>query len=320
MFIKTSYSFLKHLKIIKNFSEHTLRSYAVDLNSLKEFLEKENQKTLPIRYDQDYEKRPEKTDLDFTTLDKRALRHFIAELAEKEKNKRTIARRLSALRSFFKFAFREKIIVENPMEEIESPKLDKRIPHFLSYDQVRTLFEQPDIATYLGLRDRAMMELLYSSGLRVSELVGLSHPDFDRINCLMRLKGKGKKERVVPITKNAASWVEQYLSHPDRHLNRDGCLAQKDPKALFLSRLGTRLTTRSVDRKFSHYLIQSGLAGTITPHTIRHTIATHWLENGMDLKTIQALLGHSSLATTTLYTHVSTKLKKEVYDKAHPRA
>ena len=136
----------------------------------------------------------------------------------------------------------------------------------------------------------------------------------------MKLRGKGKKERIVPITKNAAEWVQSYLEHPERRLNSTSHSPEVDPKAIFLNKHGTRLTTRSVDRKFDYYLKQSGSASHITPHTIRHTIATHWLENGMDLKTIQVLLGHSSLSTTTIYTQVSTKLKKKIYDKTHPRA
>jgi integrase/recombinase XerC len=164
------------------------------------------------------------------------------------------------------------------------------------------------------------MELFYSSGLRVSELVALNREDFEKENLLLKLQGKGKKERIVPITKNASEWIQAYLDHAERHQEIHGHMAQVDSQAIFLNRLGTRLTTRSVDRNFDRYLTASGLAGTVTPHTIRHTIATHWLDNGMDLKTIQVLLGHSSLATTTIYTQVSKNLKKKVHDEAHPRA
>ena len=142
----------------------------------------------------------------------------------------------------------------------------------------------------------------------------MNRDDFYPDEFLIRVRGKGKKERVIPITKNAIDWIKGCLNHPEK------VFIQQDPKAIFLNRHGTRLTTRSIDRNFEKYLVSSGLSGTITPHTIRHTIATHWLENGMDLKTIQTLLGHSCLATTTIYTQVSPKLKKEVYDRAHPRA
>lgn len=329
MFIKAAYQFLEHLKVVKNASEHTIRNYAIDLNSLKIYLEKAyldslKEQELPhkIQYDLRYEERESPHDhlLTLETIDRKTIRGFLAYLSAQSQQKRTIARRLSSLRTFFKYLYTQKFLSVNPIEDIETPKLDKRLPHSLSYDQVLRLFEQPELSNYLGFRDRAILELFYSSGLRVSELVALNREDFDPHNLLLKLKGKGKKERIVPITKNAAQWMTDVLNHPERHHNLEGHLAEVDAKAIFLNRLGTRLTTRSVDRNFDRYLKSSGLAGKVTPHTIRHTIATHWLENGMDLKTIQVLLGHSSLATTTLYTQVSTSLKKQVYDETHPRA
>ena len=164
------------------------------------------------------------------------------------------------------------------------------------------------------------MELFYSSGLRVSELVTLNRGDVDTNRHTVRIRGKGKKERVIPITPKAAQWIGDYLRHADRCKNVDGHLAQVDKEAIFLNKLGTRLSARSVDRNFARYFLASGLPLKVTPHTIRHTIATHWLEQGMDLKTIQTILGHRSVAATTIYTRVSPKLKKQVYDKAHPRA
>lgn len=324
--IREAHAFLQYLASVKNASEHTLRNYAIDLNALKEFLEGEHFKLPPG------EQNPKIrailtepfplaiTPYSLGGIDRKLLRHFLASLAEGGVQKRTLVRRISSLRSFFKYCVRENWIGHNPAEEIESPKLEKRIPTSLSYQQIQHLFDQPDTRSYLGFRDRCIMELFYSSGLRVSELVGLNRSDFDSEKFLVKLKGKGKKERIVPITKNAADWILAYLDHPERHQNVEGHLSEADHEAIFLNRLGTRLTTRSVDRKFDKYLFSSGLAGKVTPHTIRHTIATHWLENGMDLKTIQLLLGHSSLATTTLYTQVSPKLKKKVYDATHPRA
>jgi integrase/recombinase XerC len=231
-----------------------------------------------------------------------------------------MARRLASLRTFLRWAVSTGKAPSNPAEEIENPKLEKNIPHPLTYDEVQRLLDLPDTNSYLGYRDRCIMELFYSSGLRVSELCFLDRIDIDREQLLIRLKGKGRKERLVPITQNAADWIQGYLDHPERALSMDGHLSQVDDKAIFLNKLGTRLTTRSVDRMFYKYLRMSSLAGKVTPHTIRHTIATHWLENGMHLKTIQLLLGHSALSTTTIYTQVSSKLKKEVYEKAHPRA
>lgn len=329
MFIPTAYRFLNHLKAVKNASEHTVRNYAIDLNALKNYLEKEwlkNHKAedLPskISHTLSYDDRWKGKDnlLPLETINKKTIRGFLANLSAENNNKRTIVRRLSSLRTFFKYAISQNLIAINPIEDLETPKLEKKIPLSISYEQIRKLLEQPDSSTYLGLRDRAIMELFYSSGLRVSELVALNRHDFDPQNLLIKLKGKGKKERVVPITKNAAEWITAYLTHAERHMDTEGHSAQVDDDAIFLNKHGTRLTTRSVDRNFDRYLKESGLANKITPHTIRHTIATHWLENGMDLKTVQVLLGHSSLATTTIYTQVSTNLKKKVYDAAHPRA
>ena len=325
MFFSTVAKFLDHLRFVKNASEHTLRNYTIDLNDFKDFVMNEthpNQpKTEKIPYNRPYKARDEDDKLiPLSSLNSRMLRQYLFHLTEKGVNRRTIVRRLATLRSFFKFACGQDLIAENPAEDIENPKLDKKIPAPLSYDQVLELFNQPDESTLLGFRDRVILELFYSSGLRVSELVALNREDFDADNLLLLVRGKGKKERIVPITKNACEWICRYLDHAERYVEVNGHRAQLDERAIFLNREGTRLSPRSVDRKFDKYMVMSGLAGKATPHTIRHTIATHWLENGMDLKTIQVLLGHSSLSTTTIYTRVSTKLKKDVYDKTHPRA
>ena len=329
MFIEACYRFLEHLKIVRNASEHTVRNYAIDLNSFKSYLEMEwltetppDERPGKISYTDSYLHRATLFDqaLVLKKIDRKTIRGFLAWLNSNQQNKRTVARRLSSLRSFFKYAQTQSLLEANPTEELDSPKLDKLLPVSLNYEQLTQLFDQPDTSTYLGYRDRTIMELFYSSGLRVSELAALNRQDFDYENLTVKLRGKGKKERIIPITKNAADWIKSYLDHSERHHDSDMHMAQVDPHAIFLNKLGTRLTTRSVDRKFDHYLTQSGLAGKVTPHTIRHTIATHWLENGMDLKTIQVLLGHSSLATTTIYTQVSSKLKKKVYDETHPRA
>ena len=293
--------FLEDLEVAKNASSHTVRNYSLDLAVFKGYLGKEKVEELK-------------------RLDKKAIRGYLSYLNSQQVAKRTFLRRLASLRSFFKFLKKKESIPSNPMEEIDTPKLKKDLPTPLSYAQVERLFEQPDLSDYLGFRDRCIMELFYSSGLRVSELVSLSRADFDRDSLRLRIQGKGRKERIIPITKTAAKWLEDYLNHPERHLDGETHQAEKNKEAIFLNKWGERITERSVDRKFESYLLSSGLAGKITPHTIRHTIATHWLEKGMDLKTIQMLLGHSSLATTTIYTRVSTRLKREVYDKAHPRA
>ena len=288
--------FLTYLQAIKNASVHTIRNYGMDLADFQGFTQEVN----------------------LTLIDKRMIRGYLAHLNQKKATKRTILRRLSALRSFFKYLLKEGAISHNPLEEIDAPKLEKTIPAPLTREEIDRLFEQPDSKNYLGFRDRCIMELFYSSGLRISELAGLDRKDFDKENLTLRVKGKGKKERLIPITKNAAEWINNYLNHPERTLDSDLHQAEKNQTAIFLNKWGERISVRSIDRNFKLYLRQSGLAAKATPHTIRHTIATHWLENGMDLKTIQILLGHSSLATTTIYTKVSTKLKKVVYDKTHP--
>lgn len=295
-FSEGSKRFLNYLRVAKGVSEHTLRGYQIDLTSFFNF------------------SKDEEKCLDLTSVSKRLVRRYLAHLYEKKASPRTILRRLSALRSLYRYAMKERLVDKNPLEEIDSPKKEKKLPVSMSYEQVQHLFAQPDLSTYTGYRDRAIMELFYSSGLRLSELVGLNRNDFDARNLLLNIFGKGKKQRRTPITETAAKWLTDYLNHRERFG------IEKDSQAIFLNKWGTRLTARSVDRNFAAYLKTSGLSERITPHTIRHTIATHWLENGMDLKTIQLLLGHTCLATTTIYTHVSSKLKREVYDKTHPRA
>jgi len=336
-FIPCAYRYLNYLRAVKGASGHTIRNYCLDLDAFKTFIEKQvlqlpQERCLP-RLNLLLKETAALTDLTnsdktgapqdkifLNQIDKKIVRQYLSDLSGRQATRRTILRRLSSLRSFFKFLTKEKVLANNPLEEVEGPKPEKRIPVSISYEQVERFFAQPDTSTYLGFRDRCIMELFYSSGLRVSELVGLDRSDFDVLNQRLRIMGKGSKERIVPVTKNAVVWLNSYLEHSDRYVDGKEHAAQEDAQAIFLNKWGKRLTVRSVDRKFDQYLLASGLANKITPHTIRHTIATHWLEKGMDLKTIQTLLGHSSLATTTIYTQVSTRLKREVYDKAHPRA
>lgn len=279
-------SFFEYLKGVRNVSPHTLRNYEIDLRAFMDFSE------------------------GVVTVKK--IRQFISEEHQRGLKKRSILRRLSAIRSFCKYLVRKKLLPDNPCDDITPPKLDKPIPKFLTYDQIIALFAAPNITTYLGYRDRTIMEVLYSSGLRVSELCGLDKGDLDFKLLLIKVKGKGKKERVVPFTTTAMEWLKKYLSHPGR--------VEKEKEAIFLNRSGGRLTTRSVDRLFVDYKKKCGIALPITPHILRHSIATHLLENGMDLKMIQEILGHTNLTTTTIYTAVSGKLKKETYRRCHPLA
>lgn len=282
--------YLEHLAKAKGASAHTVRAYQTDYKHFEKFSEGGA----------------------LAEMNKRLIRRYLASLHEGGASTRTILRRLSALRSFFEFARREKWVEVNPLEDLDSPRRERKIPPTVTYLQVEHLLAQPDLTTTLGLRDRAILELFYSSGLRLSELVGLNRENFDREELTLQIFGKGKKERTAPLTQTAAEWIERYLADPGR--------IEGDSRAIFLNHRGKRLTARSVDRLFAGYLKASGLSERITPHVIRHTIATHWLEKGMDLKTIQMLLGHTSLTTTTIYTHVSTQLKRDVYQKTHPRA
>lgn len=290
--------FLAYLKTVRGASEHTVRGYATDLALLVTFMLENH----------------------IDALSKKDIRSFIVAQRDRGTSKRTVARRLSSFRSFFRFCLRQKIMAENPMEGVDSPKLDRPIPTSLSYDQVERFLNLPNVEDYLGLRDKAMLELFYSSGLRVSELAGLNRAHFDEEELLLLVRGKGKKERMVPITENAASWIRRYLGHEERHMQTAAHAAEEDHEAIFLNCFGKRISPRSIDRLFKTYLQKSGLVMNVTPHTIRHTIATHWLEQGMDLKTIQLLLGHASMATTTIYTEVSSSLKKQTVATHHPRA
>jgi len=280
-------NFLLHLETVRNYSEHTLRNYAADLELFQKH-----------------------TNAQLAHIGRREVRSFLSALVARGDSRATQLRRVSALRSFFAYLVKTKIRQKTPFDEMDPMKRVKSLPHPVTFEEIHRFFDQPDTTTYLGVRDRAMMELLYSSGLRVSELTLLNIGEYNPKERLVSVRGKGKKERIVPVTKAACEWIGHYLMHPSRK--------PKDTHALFLNKFGERLSARSIDRLFQKYLLQSGLPKKVTPHTIRHSIATHLLENGMDLKTIQELLGHESLSTTTIYTQVSTSLKRDVYDHTHP--
>lgn len=323
--LNASYQFLEHLKVVKNSSPHTVRNYAIDLDDFFSFVWNRintSEEEIPTPRIHHIEKTldcPIKI-LIKEHLHRREVRMWIAHLHERGVTKKTIVRKIASMRSFCRYLLSKQHLEENPMEEIQSPKVEKKIPQSLELKQVENLLSQPDTTNYLGLRDRVILEILYSSGLRVSELVALNKSDIDWQESLIKLRGKGKKERIVPLTPHALEWLRAYVNHPERHVDIDGHQAEVDKEAIFLNRLGTRLTARSVDRGFSRYFKLSGIAGKATPHDIRHTIATEWLNLGMDLKTIQKILGHTSLSTTTIYTKVTSQHKKEVYETTHPTA
>ncbi len=249
-------------------------------------------------------------------VDANQIRAFLAFLHEREYSKATTARKLATLRSFYKFCLRRGMINTNPVATIRTPKQERHLPKFLEIDQVKQLLNTPDETTLLGARDKAMLETLYSTGVRVSELVALNITDVDVPGESLRVRGKGRKERVSPIGPTAIASIRKYLDLR----TADPRSSTFDQEALFVNKHGQRLSTRSVRRKLDKYLVQCGLDPSISPHTLRHTFATHLLNNGADLRSVQELLGHQSISTTQIYTHVTTKQLKEDYDESHPRA
>lgn len=291
-------NFINHLKVFRHASIHTVRNYLIDLGDFANFMDEKKYK--------------------LEKADRKMMREYIGKLSLSGLKKRSLQRKISTLRSFFKHLTKFCAFPSDPMELIEPMKQAEAVPKALSKEEIELFFKLPDVGTYLGLRDRVIFELLYSSGLRVAELQGLDKSDVDFSTRLIQVRGKGNKNRIVPITENCRNWLELYLNHMERDLKTSEHEPAIDNQAIFLNRFGKRITTRSIDRLFKEYLLKSGLPAKVTPHVIRHSIATHWLENGMNLKVIQEILGHESLATTQIYTKVSKKHKQEGYAKAHP--
>jgi len=282
--------FINYLKIEKNSSDHTIINYTIDLKAFSLFL----------------------GSADINSVDHLVLRRFLAELRGKNYSKRTIARKLASLRSFFKFLYREGHLKSNPITAVSSPKLDKKLPKFLDTGKVTKLILSPDVKTESGLRDRAILETLYSCGIRVSELVGLDMDDIDFISGVIKVLGKGRKERMVPIGDMALGSIRKYADGRDESV--------KGRRAVFLNSRGGRLTDRSVRRVVDKYIHACSIEEKISPHSLRHSFATHLLDKGADLRSVQELLGHMNLSTTQIYTHVTMERLKNAYDKAHPRA
>jgi len=279
--------FLSYLEIEKNYSPHTITNYKIDLEEFLNFVE----------------------GAAMEKVDHFLLRKFLACLRAKEFRPRTVSRKLSAIRSFFKFLNREGLIQNNPAILLMSPKLDKPLPKFLTEKEMAAFIELPDLKKELGRRDRAILETLYTSGMRVSELVGLNVEDIDFIGNITKVLGKGRKERLVPVGNKAIDAIKEYVDYRPRKA-----------KALFLNKNGKRLTDRGVRVIISKYIQVVSVHQNISPHIFRHSFATHLLNRGADLRSVQELLGHASLSTTQIYTHVTTDRLKKVYDQAHPRA
>ena len=291
--------FLQYLLVERNASELTIKSYREDLEALIEYLD-ESFGSVPV---------PDQ----ITTLD---LRRYFSALGEAGYAKASIARRLASLRSFFRFAQREDLSSTNPAKPLRNPRKARKLPHFLSTDEIGKLLDTPPVTSAAGLRDRAMLETIYSAGMRVSELVGMNDGDLDFEEGLVRIRGKGRKERWGPIGSFARRALQNWLSK--RQLAEDMGSGLETP--IFTNRFGRRITTRSVGRMMEKYIKLSGLDLRTSPHTLRHSFATHLLDQGADIRSVQELLGHKSLSTTQIYTHVSTASLRRIYEVAHPRA
>jgi tyrosine recombinase XerC len=282
-------NFLRYLEVQKDASRHTLRAYRKDLEEFSAFVGKE----------------PEAVEM----MD---VRGFVAQQVKEGRNRTTAGRRLAAIRSFLRYLHREGYLKANPARLVSTPKTQKLLPKFLTVDDVFSLIEKPEGIGFMMARDRAILELLYSSGLRVSEVAGLNAEDVNTREGLVKVRGKGKKERVLPVGAKAVDAIKSYLV--------EKVLLKRRDRAMFLNRRGTRLSDRGIRRIVVKYARLSGIRDDIGPHTLRHTFASHLLQAGADLRVIQELLGHSSLSTTQKYTHLDVAHLMDIYDKAHPLA
>ena len=288
---------MRYLQVERNASDLTIKSYREDLTALMEYLSGQTG-VMP---------RPS----EITPLD---LRQYVSALHQAGYAKSSVARHLATLRSFFRFAQREGLSDQNPAKPLRNPRPDRKLPHFLTTDEISQLLHAPPADEPMGLRDRAILETTYSAGLRVSELVAINDDDLDLEGGLVRVRGKGRRERLAPLGRYAIRAISRWMGA--RTLPR----ALRTERPLFLNKFGHRLTTRSVARMLEKYLKQTGLDRRTSPHTLRHSFATHLLDRGADIRSVQELLGHKSLVTTQIYTHISTAGLREAYEKAHPRA
>src|SRR3989339_157851 len=288
-------NFLQHLRAERGFSQHTWKAYKTDLAEFYEFLRKHYP-----------EKKPEK-------CDRLIFRDYFSFLSKRGLSRASVIRKVAALRSFFKFLSREGLVEKNPFLYIATPKREKRIPVFLSEQEVRELFEVKG----LSVRDRAMLEMLYSAGIRIEELVNLNSSDIDILGGMIRVFGKGSKERIVPVGDKSLKALHDYMAERGEILkNKPSALSG----ALFLNRDGARISVRGARKTLHKWFLMAGINKKVSPHTLRHSFATHLLDRGCDLRSVQEMLGHKSLSTTQVYTHVTPESLKRVYEKAHPRA
>lgn len=323
--------FLNYLRYERHFSEHTAKCYGADLVQFCAFLasgstpsgatgQAEASQTNPWSTQTGGTATAVETQTGVTQLilavEANTIRRYMAHLNEKQYSKSTTARKLATLRSFYKFLVKRNHLESNPVSSVKTPKQEKKLPKFLEYEEVQLLLNTPPTNTWLGARDRAILEVLYSTGMRVSEVAALNLEDVDFLGEVVHIRGKGKKERLSPVGSSALQAIQRYIEFRNRRMESD---SNFDAKVLFANKHGKRLSVRSIRRKMDKYLAEAGLDPTISPHTLRHSFATHMLNNGADLRSVQELLGHQSLSTTQIYTHLTTSHIKEVYERSHPR-
>lgn len=290
------HDFINYLTVERGLAANTLESYGRDLRQFIQYLTEQDAATLPQAT------RP-------------AIVSYLASLQKKGRATSTICRNLAAIKSFFRFLVQERIVASDPTADLESPKMEKRLPKVLSVQEVDELLSCPDLKTASGLRDKAMLELLYATGIRVSELIALDLSDINLEIGYIRCFGKGSKERIVPLGSVAIRHVGEYLRSGRLKLVRD-----REETSLFVNHHGRRLTRQGFWKIIKKYARAANIAKDIMPHTLRHSFATHLLENGADLRSVQEMLGHADISTTQIYTHVTRNRLKEVYSKTHPRA
>lgn len=294
--------FLNHLRIEKSASSMTLISYRTDLSQFLDYLSA--QQNLPVE------------SISKEMVTHRTVRNYMAHLQKSGFSRSTMARKLASIRSFVKYLCREEILPGNPIAAVATPKQEKKLPRFLYPAEVEDLLNAPDMTRGAGIRDKAILELFYASGIRVSELVSLDMQDMDLMEGAVRVLGKGNKEREIPIGVKAIEALNAYIEGPRKRMQK---LSQRNEKAVFLNKFGRRLTARSVRNIVNKYVEEIALNQKVSPHTLRHTFATHLLNGGADLRAVQELLGHVKLSTTQVYTHVTKDRLKTVYEQTHPR-
>lgn len=297
--------FLQHLRYERNVSTHTLRNYSSDLEQFRDYLLM----------------RGKVSDIPVSEIDHLTIREWMAELHGDNKKKTSIARKLASLRTFFQFLVREGVQENNPAKLVATPRVERKLPTHLSMEDAVRFIETPDLNSDLGRRDRAILEFLYATGIRVGELVNLNLKDIDFREKLVRVTGKRKKQRILPFGEPALQALMYYLNETRAAFLNNCPPSERDDQAVFLNYQGTRITTRSVGRMVDKYIkLCAEINRDISPHSLRHSFATHLLDSGADLRDIQELLGHARLSTTQIYTQVSMEKLIDEYDRAHPKA